>query len=180
MNFKFHFIQPESRPLSGKGGCTPPPNSQLDSWMLALLTGNCRNARGLGKSIVVFRLFEKLRYSNERSTTFESLCQEQQYFEEKNGKMVALQLTPKQRVCMDWVDKPKNYQDLYGILKVLRGSHLNNFPLKTLKLGWVAFHSVTFQLKCLGSQSNQHKKLVPVHSRFCNKLLLGLRFFLRG
>ena len=32
--------------------------------------GNCRNVRGLGKSMVVFRLFEKLRYSNERSTKF--------------------------------------------------------------------------------------------------------------
>ena len=41
---------------------------------------------------------------------------------------------------MDWVDKPQNYKDLYN---------LNNFPLKTLQLGWVAFHSVTFQLKCL-------------------------------
>ena len=30
--------------------------------------GHCRDARGLGKSMVVFRLFEKLRYSNERST----------------------------------------------------------------------------------------------------------------
>ena len=47
---------------------------------------------------------------------------------------------------MDWVDKPQNYKDLCGILQLLRGSHLNNFPLKTLKLGWVAFHSVTFQL----------------------------------
>ena len=28
--------------------------------------GNCRNVRGLGKSMVVFCLFEKLRYSNER------------------------------------------------------------------------------------------------------------------
>ena len=32
--------------------------------------GHYRNVRGLGKSIVVFRLFEKLRYSNERSTIF--------------------------------------------------------------------------------------------------------------
>ena len=38
------------------------------------------------------------------------------------------------------------------------------------KLGWVAFHSVTFQLKCLDFQSNQYKKLVPVLSRFCNGL----------
>ena len=38
--------------------------------------GNCRNVRGLGKSMVVFRLFEKLRYFNERSTKFESLYQE--------------------------------------------------------------------------------------------------------
>ena len=46
--------------------------------------------RGLGKSVVVFRLFEKLRYSIERSTKFESLKQEYKYFEEVNGKMIAL------------------------------------------------------------------------------------------
>ena len=40
------------------------------------LIGNCRNVRVLGKSMVVFRLFEQLRYSNERSTKFESLYQE--------------------------------------------------------------------------------------------------------
>ena len=72
---------------------------------------------------------------------------------------------------MDWVDKPQNYKDLYGILELLQGSHLNSFLLKTLKLGWVAFHSVKFQLKCLDFQSNQYKKLVPVLSRFCNWLL---------
>ena len=75
---------------------------------------------------------------------------------------------------MDWVDKPQNYKDLYGILQLLRGSHLNSFPLKTLKLGWVAFHSVKFQLKCLDFQSNQYKKLVPVLSRFCNWLWTDL------
>ena len=32
--------------------------------------GRYRNVRGLGKSMVVFRLLEKLRYSNERSTIF--------------------------------------------------------------------------------------------------------------
>ena len=32
--------------------------------------GHYRNVRGLEKSMVVFRLFEKLRYSNERSTIF--------------------------------------------------------------------------------------------------------------
>ena len=76
---------------------------------------------------------------------------------------------------MDWVDRPKNYKDLYGILnyELLRGSHLNNVPLKTLKLGWVAFHSVKFQLKCLDSQSDQYKKLVSVLSRFCNGLLFS-------
>ena len=75
---------------------------------------------------------------------------------------------------MDCVDKPQNYKDLYGILQLSRGSHLNNFPLKTLKLGWVAFHSLTFQLKCLDFQSNQYtcKKLAPVLSRFCNWLLV--------
>ena len=55
---------------------------------------------------------------------------------------------------MDWVDQPQNYKDLYGILQLLRSSHLNNFALKTLKLGWVAFHSATFQLKRLDFQSS--------------------------
>ena len=45
---------------------------------------------------------------------------------------------------MDWVERPKNYKGLYGILQLLQGSHLDN-PQKTLKLGWVAFHSLTFQ-----------------------------------
>ena len=43
---------------------------------LVLTIGNCRNVTGLGKSMVVFGLFEKLRYSNERSTKFESFYQE--------------------------------------------------------------------------------------------------------
>ena len=71
---------------------------------------------------------------------------------------------------MDWVDKPQNYKDLYGILQLLQGSHLDNFPLKILKLGWVAFPSVTFQFKCLDFQCNQCKKLIPVLSRFRNGL----------
>ena len=41
-----------------------------------LCIGNCRNVKGLGKSMVVFRFFEKLTYSNGRSTKFESLYQE--------------------------------------------------------------------------------------------------------
>ena len=40
---------------------------------------------------------------------------------------------------MDWVDRPKNFKGLYGILQLLHGSHLDNFPQKTLKLGRVAF-----------------------------------------
>ena len=55
-----------------------------------LYIGNCKNVRGLGKSKVVFRLFEKPRYSSERSTKFESLYQEYKYLEEENDKMEAL------------------------------------------------------------------------------------------
>ena len=44
--------------------------------------GNCRNVRGLGKSMVVFRFFEKLRYSNERSTKFESILPRIEVFRE--------------------------------------------------------------------------------------------------
>ena len=64
----------------------------LTSWPAI---GHCRNVRGLGKSMVVFRLLEKLRCSNERSTKFESLYHEQKYLEEENGKMIALQMSPK-------------------------------------------------------------------------------------
>ena len=46
---------------------------------------------------------------------------------------------------MDWVDRPKNYKGLYRIFQLLQGSHLDNFPQKTLKLGQVPFHSLTFQ-----------------------------------
>ena len=76
---------------------------------------------------------------------------------------------------MDWVDKPQNYKDLYGSLQLLRGSQLNNFPLKTLKHGWIAFHSLTFQLKCLDFQSNQYGRLAPVFSRFCDGHLSFMR-----
>ena len=72
---------------------------------------------------------------------------------------------------MDWVDRPKTYKGLYGILQLLQGSHWDNFPQKTLTLGRVAFHSLKFQFKCLDFQSNQYKKLPPVPSRFCNGLL---------
>ena len=71
---------------------------------------------------------------------------------------------------MVWVDRPQNYKGLYGILQLLEGSHLDNFPLKTFKLGWVAFHSLRFQVKCLDFQSTQYEKLTPVLSRFCNGL----------
>ena len=50
---------------------------------------HCRNVRGLGKSVVVFRLFEKLGYSNERSTKFESIKQE--YFKGLYGILQLLQ-----------------------------------------------------------------------------------------
>ena len=49
--------------------------------------------RRLGKSMVVFRLFKKPRHTNERVTKFESLEQEQKYFEEENGKMIPLQIS---------------------------------------------------------------------------------------
>ena len=71
---------------------------------------------------------------------------------------------------MDWVDRPQNYKGLYGILQLLQGSHLDNFLLKTLKLGWVAFHSLTFQLKRLDLRSNQYKKLISVLWCFCKWL----------
>ena len=47
------------------------PQSRLGGGGWGSPIGNCRNVRGLGKSMVVFRLFEKLR-----STKFKSLYQE--------------------------------------------------------------------------------------------------------
>ena len=76
---------------------------------------------------------------------------------------------------MDWADKPQNYKGLYGILQLLQGTHLNNFPLKTLKLGWINFHSIAFQLKCSDFQSNQYKKLIPVLSHLSNGLFIKVQ-----
>ena len=91
--------------------------------------------------------------------------------------MVAFQISPKIESlygsCMDWVDRPQNYKGLYGSLQLLQGSHLDNFLLKTLKLGWVAFYSLIFQLKCLDFQSNQYKKLAPVFSRLQLAMVLS-------
>ena len=48
---------------------------------------------------------------------------------------------------MDWVERGKKLEleGLFGILQLLQGSHLDNFLQKSLKLGRVAFHSLTFQ-----------------------------------
>ena len=59
--------------------------------------------------------------------------------------MVALQISPKIESLYGLGRQAKNYKGLYGILQLLQGSHLDNFPQKTLKLGRVAFHSLTFQ-----------------------------------
>ena len=46
--------------------------------------------------MVVFNLFEKLRYSKERSTKFESLKEARmEELRGGNGKIIALQLSPK-------------------------------------------------------------------------------------
>ena len=58
--------------------------------------------------------------------------------------MVALQISPKIESLYGWVDRPKNYNGLYGILQLLQGFHMDNFPQETFKLGRAAFHSLTF------------------------------------
>ena len=83
---------------------------------------------------------------------------------------------------MDWVAKPQIIRFcINGILQLFLLQPL----LKTLKLDWVAFHSVKFPAveKYLDFKSNQYKKLFPVLSRFCNPpLLQGKRmiFFSNG
>ena len=78
--------------------------------------------------------------------------------------MVALQLSPKIESLHELGRQATKFKGLYGILQLLQDSHLDNFLLKTLKIGWVTFLSVTFQLTCLDFQSNQYKKLVRVFS----------------
>ena len=48
----------------------PVPVLEFQIRIFLFSIGHYRNVRGLGKSMVVFRLFEKLRYSNERSPIF--------------------------------------------------------------------------------------------------------------
>ena len=85
---------------------------------------------------------------------------------------------------MDWVEGPQNYKDLYGILQLLQGSHLNNFPLKTLKLGWVAFRSVSY-LKCLdflinirNSSQSSHVSAIGLQLPFHHFVLYLVNCFL--
>ena len=45
--------------------------------------------------MVVFRLFEEQRYSNERSTILDGPYLKKKCLDEENGKMIALQISPK-------------------------------------------------------------------------------------
>ena len=75
-------------------------------------------------SMVVFHLPAKLKYSNERSTKFESLYHKEK---EENGKMVAQQISPKIESSNGLGSQATNYKGLYGSLQLLQGSHLDNF-----------------------------------------------------
>ena len=59
-------------PLESERSCTECQFLYAYAWCRKCI-GHCSNVRGLGKSMVVFCLFEKLRYSNKRWTKFESL-----------------------------------------------------------------------------------------------------------
>ena len=47
--------------------------------------------------------------------------------------MIALQISPKIESLYGLGRQAKNYKGLYGILQLLQGYHLDNFPQKTLK-----------------------------------------------
>ena len=59
--------------------------------------------------------------------------------------MVALQISSKIESLYGLGRQAKTLQGFVWNFATLQGSHLNNFPQKTLKLGRVAFHSLTFQ-----------------------------------
>ena len=65
--------------------------------------------------------------------------------------MMALRISPKIESSYglghDWVDRPQNFKGLYGMLQLLQASHFDNCKLKTLKLDWLAFHSVIYQFR---------------------------------
>ena len=61
---------------------------------------------------------------------------------------------------MDWVDRPK--EGFVWNFATFARLPSGRFSTETLKLGWVVFHSLTSQLKCLDLQSSQYKKLAPV------------------
>ena len=54
--------------------------------------------------------------------------------------MIALKLPLKIESLYGMGRQVSNSEGLYGILQLLQSSHVDSFPLKTLKLGWVAFH----------------------------------------
>ena len=72
-----------------------------------------KNVRGLGERVVVFRFFEKLRYSNERSTKFEGIYQEYKYYSRKMAKWQLF-------FCIDWVNRPQNYKGLWNFATFAR------------------------------------------------------------
>ena len=74
--------------------------------------------------MVVFHLFEKLRYSNDKSTKFESLY----------PKMERLYGLGGPQNLFVW-----NFATFATFARLPFGQ-----PLKTLKLGYIAFHSVIF------------------------------------
>ena len=75
---------------------------------------------------------------------------------------------------MDWVDRPQNSRGLYGILQLLQGSHMDNYSLKTLKLGWVAVEMFRFYL-AYGSwarNTSGSQNLAVLRKRHDNSLFL--------
>ena len=52
--------------LKGDGTLNYAEKNDIKTGQMQFSTGHCRNVRELGKSKVVFCLFEKLRYSNKR------------------------------------------------------------------------------------------------------------------
>ena len=61
--------------------------------------------------------------------------------------MIALQISPKIESLYGLGRQAKNCKGLYRILQLLQGSHLDNFPLKTLKqLGSFLFSNISIEM----------------------------------
>ena len=91
---------------------------------------------------------------------------------------------PKQRVCMDWVDRPRNYKGLYGILQLCKVPIWTIFHRKFLNLvGQLFIHQhFSFNVQIFNLIDIRNSPQCPHVSAmgYANRLNLYSHFWTRG